>query len=280
MAKSRDGKKSSKRKKKVKSLAQKADRHALYQDSVQCVEAEIDFVDATFKKIRGRKAVHLREDFCGTANTSCEWVSRRAGNCAIAVDLDAEVLEWGSRNNIAKLGDAAHQITLYQQNVLDVRHEPVDTVLAMNFSYWMFKERALLRRYFRRVRDALVDDGIFFLDCYGGYEASREMREHTENEGFTYVWDQASFNPVNADMRCYIHFRFADGSKLNKAFTYEWRLWSLPEVREILEEAGFAKVSAWWQGWDEKEEDGDGEYEPVERADADAAWVCYVVAEK
>lgn len=276
----KDSKKSSKRRKKVKNLAQKADRHALYQDSVQCVEAEIDFVDATFEKLRDRKAADLREDFCGTANTSCEWVARRDGNRAIGVDLDAEVLEWGSRNNVAKLGDAAHQVTLYQQNVLDVRHEPVDTVLAMNFSYWMFTERQLLRRYFRSVRDSLVDDGVFFLDCYGGYESSREMREQTKNKGFTYVWDQASFNPVDAHMRCHIHFRFPDGSKLNKAFTYDWRLWSLPEIKEVLEEAGFSKVTAWWQGWDENEEDGDGEYEPVESADADAAWVCYIVAEK
>jgi hypothetical protein len=53
MAKTSDNKrcsKNSKKKKKAKTLAQKADRHVLYQDSVQCVEAEIDFVDDTFRK--------------------------------------------------------------------------------------------------------------------------------------------------------------------------------------------------------------------------------------
>jgi hypothetical protein len=240
-----DSKQSAKQDKKAKNRAQKADRHTLYQDSVQCVEAEIDFVDATFERLRGRKATVLREDFCGTAITSCEWVMRREGNSAIGVDLD-----------------------------------PEDTVLAMNFSYWMFKERATLRDYFRCVHDSMVADGIFFLDCYGGYDASREMRERTKNDGFTYVWDQASFNPINSHMRCHIHFHFDDGSKLNKAFTYDWRLWTLPEIKEILEEAGFSTVSFWWQGWDEEEADGDGEYEPVEEADADAAWVCYIVGEK
>ena len=277
----KSGKKPAKDNKKVKkTLAQKADRHVLYQESVQCVEAEIDFVDATFEKLRGRKATLLREDFCGTANTACEWVDRRPGNCAIGVDLDPEVLNWGAKNNIAKLGDSAHQVALLEQNVLDAQHEPVDMVLAMNFSYWMFKERAALRRYFRQVRDAMVDDGVFFLDCYGGHDASREMRERTQNDGFTYVWDQASFNPVNSDMTCHIHFHFDDGSKMNKAFTYDWRLWTLPEIKEVLEEAGFNAVTAWWQGWDEEEQDGNGEYEPVEHADADAAWVCYIVAEK
>ena len=284
MAKSKDDKDGKntpvKQGKKAKTRAQKADRHALYEASVQCVEAEIDFIDATFEKLRGRKAIVLREDFCGTASTCCEWVTRREDNHAIGIDLDAEVLAWGAKNNLAKLGDSAQRITLYEQDVRKTRHAPVDTVLAMNFSYWIFKERAQLRHYFHQVRDSMVDDGIFFLDCYGGYDASREMRERTKHERFTYVWDQASFNPTNAHMRCHIHFHFDDGSKLNKAFTYDWRLWTLPEIKEILQEAGFPSVSAWWQGWDENTAEGDGEFAPVEDADADAAWLCYIVAEK
>ena len=35
-------------------MAIKADRHKLYEESVQCVEAEIDFVDETFKSLRNR----------------------------------------------------------------------------------------------------------------------------------------------------------------------------------------------------------------------------------
>ena len=61
------------RKKKTRTsltVAERADPHALYQQSVQCVEAEIDFVDYTFLARRGRQAKRLREDFCGTANTS------------------------------------------------------------------------------------------------------------------------------------------------------------------------------------------------------------------
>ena len=34
-----------------------ADRHILYQRAVQCVEAEIDMVEDTFKRLRGRRAV-------------------------------------------------------------------------------------------------------------------------------------------------------------------------------------------------------------------------------
>ena len=284
MAKSKRGQgKKAKRtasKKKRPTAAERADRHVLYQQSVQCVEAEIDFVDETFEKLRGRKARRLREDFCGTANTSCEWVRRRDGNVAIGVDLDAEVLAWGEKHNRAKLRDRADRLTLMNANVLDVEHPPVDTVLAMNFSYWILDDRRTLRSYFRRVRDALVDDGVFFLDCYGGYDAFREVKERTKLDKFTYVWEQASYNPITGAMRCFIHFTFPDGSRLDKAFTYDWRLWTMPEIRELLDEAGFSRVSAWWQGWDEDEEDGNGEFEEVQDADADAAWVSYLVAEK
>jgi len=58
------------------SMAEQADRHQLYEESVQCSEAEIDFVESTFKKIRKRKPLTLREDFCGTAAVCCEWVKR------------------------------------------------------------------------------------------------------------------------------------------------------------------------------------------------------------
>jgi SAM-dependent methyltransferase len=268
-----------KRKKKGPSMAERADRHVLYEKSVQCVEAEIDFVDETFSKLRDRKAKILREDFCGTANTSCEWVRRRRTNHAIGVDLDADVLAWGRENNVAKLGKAANRIALINDDVLEVQNDPVDMVLAMNFSYWIFKQRPLMRFYFRRVRDALVDDGILFLDAFGGSEAYIEVEESTKYNGFTYIWDQAEFNPVNSETLCHIHFKFPDGSRMRNAFSYSWRLWTLPEIRELLEEAGFTRSTVYWQGTDEDGED-DGEFEPTERGDADLAWIAYIVAEK
>jgi hypothetical protein len=80
-------------------------------------------------------------------------------------------------------------------------------------------------------------------------------------------------------MVCYIHFHFNDGSKLRKAFHYEWRLWSLPEIREILLEAGFSKVTVYWQGWDENDEP-DGIFVPATKGEADPGWICMISAEK
>jgi len=257
-----------------------ADRHELYEKSVQAVDAEIDFVDATFSKLRGRTASTLREDFCGTANTSCEWVRRRPDNYAIGVDLDEQVMAWGRERHIAALKDSARdRIALVNANVLDVETPHQDIVLAMNFSYWTFKKRAMLKAYFENVHRALNDDGVFFLDCFGGYEAFCVMKEHTDYKGYRYTWDQAAYNPITGDFICHIHFKFDDGTRLKKAFTYDWRLWTLPEIREILYEAGFSTVTVHWQGWDDDSDEGSGEFVPVENAEPDAGWLCYIVAE-
>ena len=266
--------------KKKQTMAEKADIHELYQESVQCVEAEIDFVDDWFTRLRDRTAHRLREDFCGTANTACEWVRRRADNEAVAVDLDGDVQAWGRANNVASLGKSASRVELVNANVMTVDRGEMDIVLAMNFSYWIFETRELLRTYFERVRDSLADDGVFFLDAYGGYEAFREMKERTKNDGFTYIWDQASYDPITGIQQCHIHFRFPDGSRIKNAFSYRWRLWTLPEIQELLREAGFHDVTVYWQGTDEETDEGDGEFEPAEHGEADAGWIVYITASK
>lgn len=259
-------------------------KHQLYEYSVQCPEAEVDFIERTFKRFRKRSARLLREDFCGTAAVSCEWVRRHSRNRAIGVDLDKEVLEWGSKHHLARLGKAQQRrVTLHNRNVLAVKTEKADAIAAMNFSYWLFKERDTLKRYFKRACKSLTDDGMLFLDAYGGYEAFQEVTEEREIEEdgyrFTYVWEQESFNPVDNGLICNIHFDFPDGTRMEQAFRYDWRLWTLPEIRDILAEAGFRRVTTWWQGYDEDGE-SDGDFEIVTSADADAGWICYLVAEK
>ena len=258
--------------------AELADRHILYQDSVQNVESEIDFVEETFKALRGREAVTLREDFCGTANTSCEWIRRSKDHTAIGVDLEPSVLEWGKENNLSKLNsEQQKRITLCEDNVLTVDTGKVDAALAMNFSYWCFKERAVMRDYFQKVHNSLNDDGIMFLDSFGGYEAFQLMEEEHDYDGFTYIWDQAHYDPITGDCTCHIHFKFSDGSKMKEAFTYEWRLWTLPEIQELLKEAGFSKVTIYW---DIAEDDDDEDFQPSEHGEPYAGWLAYIVAEK
>jgi hypothetical protein len=271
-----------KRKRAKKTMAQTADRHVLYEKSVQGVAEEYDFVSKTFRKQRKRDARLIREDFCGTAAMCCEWVRRDEKNMAIGVDIDPEVLAWGREHNLAALKASKRaRVQLLQADVLDVEQsEPVDAVLAMNFSYQIFKTRDQLRGYFRKAREALADDGILFMDAFGGYDSFREIKEKRKFKHFKYIWEHASYNPINGDMTCHIHFSFPDGSRLDKAFSYEWRMWTLPELQELLVEAGYSRVTVYWEDTDEETGEGNGHYSPATVGDADPSWVCFIVAEK
>lgn len=263
-----------------KTMAELADKHDLYEQSVQDTEFEYDFVNTSYQRIRHKKAKLIREDFCGTAKMCCEWVSHRPENRAIGVDLESSVLNWGREHNLSQINEEQRsRIELIQGNVLNVDTPPVDIVLAMNFSYFIFKDRQTMKGYFKGVYDSLAADGVMFLDAFGGYEAYREMEELTEEEDFDYVWDQDYYNPITGDIRCYIHFDFPDGSRIEKAFSYEWRLWSLPEIKELLLEAGFAEVTIYWEGSDDEGE-GDGNFTPTTQGEADQSWICYISAQK
>ena len=223
-------------------MAEQADKHELYEISVQNVENEVEFLQTTFQSLTGRKAYLFREDFCGTAAASCQWVKQGEAFQAIGVDIDPSVLEWGRENRVARLRlEDQARVSLIESDVMTVETPKVDLLAAFNFSYFIFDTRDSLRAYFKRAYDAIKDDGVFFCDMFGGPEAQEETREKTKHKkhGFSYVWHQAKFHPVTNFIRCHIHFHFKDGSKMKKAFTYEWRLWSAPELRELLLEAGF-----------------------------------------
>jgi hypothetical protein len=66
---------------------------------------------------------------------------------------------------------------------------------------------------------------------------------------------------------------------MKKAFTYVWRLWTLPEILEMLAETGFKNPTVYWEGTDEDGE-GDGVFTPETKGEADAGWIAYLVAEK
>ena len=186
-----------------------------------------------------------------------------------------------SQHNVASLKSKQRaRVKLLNGDVLSIKTDPADVVLAMNFSYWCFKDRETLQRYFEAVRDSLSEDGIMFLDAFGGYDAFRKLKEKTKHGDFSYIWEQAEYNAVNGDFLTHIHFKFDDGSRLKKAFTYDWRLWTLPEIRELLLAAGFKRVLTYFEGWDDETGETDGDFKPSKVVDADPAWQAYITAEK
>lgn len=268
--------------------AETADRHILYEESVQCVEADLDFFDRVSKTKRGRPYRLLKEDFCGTAALASEFVRRHPENRAWGVDLHRPTLDWGKEHHLSRLGDAINRVRLIEDNVLNIQDPKVELVSALNFSYWVFKTRDALRRYFKNALDSLQEDGIFVLDAFGGTEAIEIMDEDRKIPAsigfdgrkipaFTYVWDQARFNAITHELVCHIHFKFSDGTKMKRAFTYDWRLWTLPELQEILLEAGFSSAEVYLEGWDEEEDEADGIFRRRTYFENIAGWVGYVV---
>jgi hypothetical protein len=266
----------SSRKPRSKYTAETADRHELYQLSVQEPRREVDFMTRCFRGQFGRKPLRMREDFCGTALLCSAWVKAAPERHATGVDICGDTLAWGRVHNLAPLGAAAERVELLQQDVRAATQRRFDVINAMNFSYWIFRTREELRHYFSCVRKALEREGMFFLDAYGGWESQEPMRDSRKiAEGFTYVWDQGKFDPIGHSVVNHIHFEFKDGSKLEKAFTYEWRYWTLPEIQELLREAGFSDVRVYW---DTSDEDGVERYRARTRADNRAGWLAYLVA--
>lgn len=262
--------------------AKTANKYALYQRAVQSAEEDVDFLFQTYKKIRKKKPKHFREDFCGTCLLSANWAKLGKKYTAESYDIDPEPLAWGLENNLLPLGDTAKQVTQYEEDARKPSRKQPDVRCAQNFSYWIFKTRPEMLDYFTGVYNDLNDDGIFVIDLHGGPESHQELEEEREIEGdnFTYVWDQDSINPITGEARLHIHFRFPDGSEMTNAFTYDWRLWGLPELREILVDAGFSKADCYWEGTDEDGESGNGIFTKSTSGEACLSYVAYFVAQK
>jgi SAM-dependent methyltransferase len=271
-----------KKRKSTRTIAQTADRYKLYLKAVQAPEHEVDFFNRVYKREYGSRPKLLREDFCGTYAICCEWVKSHKDCKAIGVDLDPEPLAWGQTHNFVKLKDEQQKrVTIYQADVREVNGTKADVLAAENFSFWIFKTRPALLEYFKAAYANLKSKGVMVLDMMGGPECLEENHEDiTEYKKFDYVWEQARFDPITHDALFHIHFRFKDGSEMKRAFTYDWRMWSIPEVRELLAEAGFKRTDVYWEGTDKKTGEGNDVYTRRKHAPSDQAWIAYIVAAK
>lgn len=256
------------------------DKYDLYLKSVQSPENDVQFLRKTYKELRGHEPRVLREDFCGTFNICCEWVKLHPEFQAYGLDLDPEPIQYGQSHSLNQLSDKQKkQIHIHKMNVLDPQAPHADVVCAQNFSYYLFKKREDLKKYFQNVYNTLNDEGVFIVDGFGGSQCMEPNEEETEHEGFSYFWDQDSYDPVTHFAQFYIHFQPKGQKKFEKVFSYDWRMWGIPEIREIMEEVGFKKTIVYWEGTDEDGE-GDGEFQPVEQGEDCESWVAYIAGLK
>lgn len=294
-------------KSKKPTAADRADPYDCYGRSVQDPAHEVELFERIYRELssnRPRKSAarqprRLREDFCGTFAVCSEWVASKRTREAVGVDLDPEPVAWGREHHFADLTSAQQsRLHLHRADVCDLLDSDTsggggegwaDILAAQNFSFWTFQTRDALGHYFRTAHAHLAPGGVMVLDMMGGgdcytvdHEDYREVSPATSPRrvGFTYVWEQHAFNPITRDATFHIHFRFRDGSELDRAFTYDWRFWTIPEVRELLTEAGFTSTHVLWEGTDEDTGDGDGEWHVTEEGTPDPSWIAYIVGVK
>lgn len=255
------------------------DKYKLYHDSVQSTETDALFLEKVFRDLKGKKAKTFREDFCGTFALSCDWIKLNKNHRAIGVDLDPEPMEYGRRTYLSKLKqEQQKRLQLVEGNVLTSKLPPADLVAAMNFSYFIFKTRSLMKRYFQNVHRSLNKEGVFLVDLFGGSQCYDSIEDRTPHKGFSYYWDQTGFDPVSNEAVFHIHFKVGK-TKVEKVFTYDWRLWSIPELREIMHEVGFKKTHIYWEGTN-KQGGGNGIFTRTEKGEPCLSWIAYIVAEK
>lgn len=273
-------KKAARKKKKPTYTAKTADKHELYQLAVQSPEEDVKFLSRVYRSIRKKRALHFREDFCGTGLLSSHWIRQSKKHTAEGFDIDPDPVAWGLAHHFEELGEAAERYTVHLKDVREPSTTAPDVRCAQNFSYCVFHTRAEMLEYFRAVHADLADDGVFVMDLHGGPESTEEMEEERECDGFDYVWDQDEFWPGTGEYVCYIHFRFSDGSEMKRAFTYRWRMWYLTELKDVLADAGFSNVTAYFEGTDPNGEDGNGIFRKGVRGENCESWIAYLAAEK
>ncbi|MCH7728154.1 MAG: class I SAM-dependent methyltransferase, partial [Planctomycetes bacterium] len=221
-------------------LVETADKYRLYTAAFQRPDAELRAITDLFQLNSHRQPCGMREDFCGTAANCLSWVRAAQDRVAYGVDIDPEPLAWCRQHYLDQLTpDETRRLQLVSGNVLDVVTPKVDLILALNSSFCVFKSRELLRRYLMRCHDSLLDSGILVLEVYAGPESQMSGQDRIQGDGFTAIWEQVKFNAVTNEALNRIHFEMADGSRLECAFEYDYRLWAPAELREALLETGF-----------------------------------------
>lgn len=260
------------------------DKYDYYRRAVQSPEVDVKFLRDTYRELKMGEPTALREDFCGTFAISCEWAKLSPKYRSYGVDLDPEPIAYGKKHYLSKLPSSVQdRIVIRQANVLNPGVPKTDIVAAMNFSHYILKDRLAMKSYFQTILATLNEGGIFVADSFGGPACQKPARDVNKHRGFSYIWEQEGYDPVSCEAQFKIHFHVKGrGGKItryNNQFSYDWRMWSILELRELMLESGFKQTHVYWEGTT-RNGSGDGIFTRVEQGEVCEAWVAYVVGEK
>ncbi len=264
------------------------DKYALYTLCVQDPPVLARFLHA----VHGGEPRTLREDFSGPAAICGAWLDVVTRGSAFAVDRDAAPLSRARKDP---------RLTTIRRDVL-AEPRKADIIAALNFPVGYWHTRAELVTYLTLSRKRLKPGGVLVCDMYGGSDAftpgttTRRLRG-PGGERVLYEWEQIDADALTGLVHNAIHFtvtppparKTAASSRtgrtssaprrLRRAFTYHWRLWSIPELTDAMLDAGFDRVDVYDRLGDAVDSEGRLYVSPLEPGDGlDPNWVAYLAA--
>lgn len=253
------------------------DRYALYESAAQSPMMQAQFLRAVHGGREGEK-VTLGEDFSGTGALSRAWLEIDKAHRAVCVDRDAEPIE-----RLRAAAGEEPRLTIHHNDVREVV-DPVGVIAVLNFSICELKIRSELLGYLTHARRRLVDEagqtGLIALDIYGGADAFVCGESDVElRSGVRYIWEQRQADPLTGRVVNAMRFVLPGGVELRDAFVYDWRLWSIPELRDALAEAGFGEIEIYDRFGDAIDNEGRLYPTPIESGEElDDNYVVYLTA--
>lgn len=241
------------------------DKHDCYELCVQSPRHVVSLLRA----IHGNEPIALREDFCGTAAVARRWCeeARARGEPARAWAADFDVECTSRAKELSRVAGIGDLLTTIAVDLLGDRWmgsasepTPADVLFVGNFSVGYIQTRDVLVAYLRRCKRHLdlghggFGGGVFVCDTYGGasaFQLGGHERRHPSRgrELIHYVWRHEAADPTTSMVRNSIGFRVElEGeivAEYPRAFVYDWRLWSIAELREAMREAGFVRTAVY-----------------------------------
>ncbi|KAI9103252.1 S-adenosyl-L-methionine-dependent methyltransferase [Phlyctochytrium arcticum] len=257
-------------------------------EAVQLPAAEVHNLLNLYSDLRSESSAPrhrpttLREDFCGTAILCREWVKGGVEREAYGVDLDPVVIKYAKERTLGlDGGPECERVDARIGNVLSPRSElgvpKVDIIAALNYGVNYFKKRPDLMTYLRNCREGLAPGGTLIVDLFGGATVASAGGRLFERQysNFKYYFEQKPYDLLTNTSRVHLHFRFDDGSWMKNAWSYDFRAYTIIEIREAMVEAGFRSTHVWLAASTEEkeaqtlEEDDDADSGEEEALDED-----------